>query len=193
VQEADDTSQPVERFQALYESCYQAVYAYVWRRVPGNPDEVPDVVADIFAIVWRRVGDLPAPPRDRLWLYGVARRVVLDHKRRSTRKLRLEGLLRADARVSPREHPWSDPAHLRVRQAVERLRGGEREALRLVAWDGLSHAEAAEVLGCSVNALSLRVSKAKARLRGELSAAGPAQPSHSHRDAAPGSVPSSHF
>jgi len=131
-------------------------------------------------------------PRDRLWIYGVARRVILEHQRRSARKRRLEALLKANARGQQRESQ-GDPSGLRVRRALERLRPRDREALRLVAWDGLSHAEAAEVLGCTVNAFSLRVHRAKARLRTELDAAGPAPPAHSACAATPDSIPSPDF
>ena len=172
MREAGEVSTPVQRFEILYKACHRAIYAYVWRRMAGCRDDVPDIVAEVFAVAWRRMDAMPYPPRDRLWLYGVARRVVLDHQRRAVRKLRLESWLKANARVEQGE-PVRDSAHLRLREAVERLPPVDREALRLVAWDGLSHAEAAEVLGCSVNAVALRVHKAKARLKAELAPAEP--------------------
>ena len=49
--------------------------------------------------------------------------------------------------------------------------------LQLVLWEQLSHAEAAQVLGCSANAVAIRVHRAKARLRGLL-ATGPDQHAH---------------
>ena len=97
---------------------------------------------------------------------------MLDHQRRAARKLRLESWLKANARAE-RDEPVRHPVHLRLREAAERLPPLDREALRLVAWDGLSHAEAAEVLGCTVNAVALRVHKAKARLKAELAGAEP--------------------
>ena len=57
-------------------------------------------------------------------------------------------------------------------RAIDRLLPGDREALRLVEWDGLSHAQAAQVLGCSANAVAARLHRARARLRTDL-AAGP--------------------
>jgi RNA polymerase sigma-70 factor (ECF subfamily) len=44
----------------------------------------------------------------------------------------------------------------------------QREALLLVVWDGLSHREAATVLGCSTSALSVRVHRARKRLRAAI-------------------------
>ena len=45
---------------------------------------------------------------------------------------------------------------------------------RLVVWEGLSHAEAAEVMGCSINAIALRMRRAKQRLRRVLAPNGSA-------------------
>ncbi len=62
MQEADDLPGPARRFEALYMGCYRAVYGYVLRRMANSPDDVPDVVAEVFAVAWRRMGDLPLPP-----------------------------------------------------------------------------------------------------------------------------------
>jgi DNA-directed RNA polymerase specialized sigma24 family protein len=52
-----------------------------------------------------------------------------------------------------------------VLKAMERLKPLDREALRLVLWDELSHADAAIVLGCSVNAFELRYRRARNSVR----------------------------
>jgi RNA polymerase sigma-70 factor (ECF subfamily) len=176
MRKACDAEPLLRRFEAFYEDCYQAIYAYAYRRMPSAADDVPDVVAEVFAIAWRRITELPDPPEDRLWLYGVARRVVLDYRRRAVRKSLLEALLKSAASTGQPGAVLGD-RDLRVWAAVERLRPADREALRLVALDGLSHAEAAQVLGCSVNAVALRIHKAKARLKAELA------PSSDHHQA----------
>jgi DNA-directed RNA polymerase specialized sigma24 family protein len=63
-----------------------------------------------------------------------------------------------------------EPSSDRVVAALDRLSAREREALQLVLWEELSHAEAAQVLGCSANAVAIRIHRAKIRLRRELSA-----------------------
>ncbi len=40
----------------------------------------------------------------------------------------------------------------------------EREALLMVAWDGLTNTQAAQVAKCSVRAFEVRLSRARARL-----------------------------
>lgn len=52
--------------------------------------------------------------------------------------------------------------------ALGGLRPADREALLLVCWEELSYAEAAQALGCSANAVGIRVHKAKTRLRALL-------------------------
>jgi RNA polymerase sigma factor (sigma-70 family) len=166
---ASDAQGSDDRFEALYRSSYKAIFGYVLRRTDGDLDAAGDLVAEVFVVALRRRDAIPLPPQDRPWLYGVARRVLLDHQRRRSRRIGLESRLRAQAALSEPRSGDDEPPLLRVRAAMEQLRRADREALQLVAWDGLSHAEAAQVLGCTPNAVALRVHKAKARLRDILS------------------------
>lgn len=59
------------RFAASYGRHRAAVLR---RRVRSVDAE--DLVAQVSVVSWRRVEDLPAPPADRLWLFGIAHRVV---------------------------------------------------------------------------------------------------------------------
>jgi RNA polymerase sigma factor (sigma-70 family) len=161
------------KFDVLYLSNYKPIYAYVHRRVLQSSD-VPDIVSDVFAIAWRRFGDLPASPQDRLWLFGVAHKCLLEHHRRRSHRLRLLSHLGAETNRIELLDTSVDPQHLRVRAALQELRPFDREVVLLVYWDGLSHAEAASVLGCSVNAVALRIKKAKVRLQIQLGVAAPA-------------------
>ena len=201
----DDPDQRERRFRLLYEEHYRSIQAYAVRRI-GPGDDVADVAAEVFTIAWRRLARIPDPPADRMWLYGVARRVVAG-KIRSARRFRqltarLQACHRADrnpgapdlgsahgldqalvhgamadgamADGAVADGAVADGAGRdgtvrdRLAAAIARLRPAEREALTLVLWDELSHAEAAEVLGCSVNAVAIRVHRAKARLRDAL-------------------------
>jgi RNA polymerase sigma factor (sigma-70 family) len=154
-----------QRFSSLYREHYRAVWTYAVRRIESQAD-VADVVADVFATAWRRLPEIPDPPADLLWLYGAARRVVAG-KRRSA--LRMHNLIaRLQATAVPASTVTGDQVTDRVLDAVARLRPVEREALALVHWEQLSHAEAAQVLDCSVNAVAIRVHRARARLRQAL-------------------------
>lgn len=151
-------------FERTYSLHLRDITAYVARRV--SRDEVDDVVAKVFVVAWRRFEAVPAPPEDRLWLFGVARRCVAHHLRSGLRQGRLRMRLANEIRIV--QIPSSQRVDHRydlVLKAMERLKPLDREALRLVLWDELSHAEAAIVMDCSVNAFELRYRRARNSVR----------------------------
>lgn len=156
-----------QRFHSLYQRYYGLIRAYARRRT-WSPEDAADVVAETFTIAWRRIGELPAPPADRLWLYGVARHVIVGRHRSAGRRRSLLARLISSQPPGSEPGPSADPACTALLEALGRLRPVDREALQLVIWDQLSQAEAAQVLGCSANAVGIRVHRAKARLRAEL-------------------------
>jgi len=162
-----------QRFASLYREHYRSVWAYAVRRIDTHADAA-DVVADVFTIAWRRLPEVPDPPADLLWLYGVARRVVAG-KRRSARRLR-DLIARLQVAAVPASVSTGDQLTDRLLDAIARLRPAEREAIALVHWEQLSHDEAARVLGCSSNAVAIRVHRARSRLRQSLAEPGPARP-----------------
>lgn len=156
-----------ERFEALYVKYYPGIYTYVHRRLVGLGAEVTDVVADVFSVAWRRLDEVPDAPEDRLWLYAVARRCVARARRSGWRRWRLQGRLSEEARAGANDRSEDAQVSL-VRDAMARLRPVDREVLQLVMWEGLTHAESAQVLGCSINAVAIRLHKARRRLQAEL-------------------------
>lgn len=135
------------------------------RRLPAGADAA-DVAAEVFAVAWRRRDELPAEPETLLWLYGTARRVVANANRAAGRRDRLTGRL-ASLRDS-REHGILPEGHPGVLAALDRLGPNEREAIRLAVWEDLAVRDIARVLGCSPNAVSLRLARARKRLGREL-------------------------
>jgi len=156
------------KFEAFYRGRYQEIAAYVRRRVPE--DAADDVIANVFTVAWRRFGDVPGPPQDRPWLFAVARNTISDHNRAQRRRFRLGARLTADAAITAR--PLGASAHGYandlVLAAMAALRPAEREALQLVHWEELSHAEAAAVVGCTVNAFELRYRRARKAVRAAI-------------------------
>jgi RNA polymerase sigma factor (sigma-70 family) len=156
------------RFEAVYAAHYPAVLTYVRRRT-DSPDDAADAIAETFATAWRRVDDIPDEAR--LWLYGVARRVLANQRRGESRRTALATRLRGEL-AGWASAPVASPDRDAVRAAFERLSDGDRELLSLVGWEGLSPAEIAVVLGCSRGTLRLRLHRARKRLARELDAEG---------------------
>jgi RNA polymerase sigma-70 factor (ECF subfamily) len=112
---------------------------------------------------WRRLSSIPAPPDDLPWLYGVARRTVSRSNRTAGRRERLLSKLRQSADPRPASDDYDERAD-RVRKALSDLRPRDREVLLLSLWDQLNNREIAQALGCSVNAVPIRLHRARLRL-----------------------------
>lgn len=172
----DGYPQRERRFRQLYEEHYRPVQAYAARRV-DTPADVADVVAEVFTTAWRRLDDIPPAPADRVWLYGTARRALASHYRGARRRNLLISRIGADYTGSPQAAGLMPGAgDDRLIAAIRQLPDGERETLMLVCWEQLSHAEAAQVLGCSPNAIAIRMHRAKGRLRAALAGADVPEP-----------------
>jgi len=156
------------RFEQLYEDHFQSIYSFVLRR--REAQEVGDLVADVFAVVWRRIADVPEPPEDRLWLYGVARRVLSQDGRARGRRLSLVTRLTQTRPLRPDSDIDEPEAAQRLRELIGHLKPLDQEIVRLVAWESLSHAEAAQVLNCSANTVAIRWHRSVERLRKAMDA-----------------------
>jgi RNA polymerase sigma factor (sigma-70 family) len=155
-------------FRSAYQEHFSMVYRYVAARSP-NYSDVADLSAEVFATLWRRADALSSDVDLRSWLVGVARNVLANHRRGTNRRARLALRVAAE----PQRDVWTAPdgeLPSRLGRALQLLPSKDREALLLVLWDELSHEEAAKALGCSRNALDVRLHRARRRLARQLGA-----------------------
>lgn len=153
-----------ELFRALFDANLPDVWSFLRRRVTTGED-ADDLASEVFAIAWRRFDDLPPKDAARLWLFGVARNVLANHHRTTTRRERLHMRLAA---VGGRQVVEPAEPSGGVHEALAALEDGEREILMLRAWDGLAVGEIAELLGITPNAASIRLHRARGRLAAVL-------------------------
>jgi RNA polymerase sigma factor (sigma-70 family) len=151
-----------EQLEELFQSHYPVVVSYARRRVPA--ESVDDVVAETFLVAWRRLEHIPAESLP--WLLAVARNVIVTQQRGARRRRALQSRLQSTA-VEAVEHPSADELGP-VAAALARLSENDREALTLIAWDGLRPSQAAAVLGESPATFRVRLHRAKRRLRHSL-------------------------
>ncbi len=148
-----------ELFEALYAEHADAVKGYAMRRT--DPTRADDVVAEVFLVAWRRLREVPAEARP--WLFGVARRVLANERRRVAREgaaIERMGVARALG-----DQPAVTVAGDRtLGEALNALRERDREALLLTSWEGLNHREAARVIGVREATFTVRLHRAKRRL-----------------------------
>jgi RNA polymerase sigma factor (sigma-70 family) len=156
-----DPDERPHRFEEIYAANCGPILGYVLRRT-DNPDDAADVIAETFLTAWRRLDTVPPGDEARLWLYGVARRVLANSRRGERRRAVLADRLRAELAASswPAQHT-GELAEFAA--AFRSLPEPDRELLALVGWEGLDHGQVAAVLGCSRNAVRIRLHRARRR------------------------------
>ena len=168
------------QFERLYHQHHDRVAAYLLSRT--DPDSAQDALARTFEIAWRRLDDVPV--RQLPWLLGVARRTLATQRRAQGRRDALFDRIAAGGLGVAADGSDQVADRQLMMQALSSLTESEREAVLLVAWDGLSQQEAAIVLGCSRVAVAVRMHRARQRLTAALKAGAetrPHPPSQGHQ------------
>ena len=163
VEPPDPHAQREARFRAVFAETHDPVRRYVARRAAAA--DVDDVVADAMLVLWRRLDELPVGA-ELPWAYGVARRCLANQRRSAERHL---GLVTRLAQEPAEEEP-SDGVDGPLHDALAALGADDREVLTLWAWEGLAPSEIALALGITSNAASIRLHRAKRRLKSLLAA-----------------------
>lgn len=148
-----------QRFEALITEVYQPLQRYLCRRIDSASAD--EVLGDVLLVMWRRVDDIPAEAA-LAWCYGVARGCLANKRRGTDRHLKLIRRLGNEREPAT---PSADPVML---EALSRLPEGDREVLRLWAWEYLAPREIAVVLGITPNAASIRLHRAMKKLKTEF-------------------------
>ncbi len=155
-----------QRLSELFTAHADQVLRYALRHV--DRAGAHDIVSDTFLVAWQRVDDIPEPALP--WLLVVARNSLRNRARSSTRRERVTAQLLALERAAATAAAADELVQERTAlvRALGELSAEQREALLLVAWDGLTATEAAAVLGCSRAAFEVRLHRARKRLRESL-------------------------
>lgn len=162
-----------ELFEHAYRTAGTAVLGYALRRSTSHEDAL-DVVAETFASAWRRRADMPDDPEEaRPWLFGIARRCLANASRSTHRASRLSERLANSLATQALPDPAALHEGRADSQAVHRalldqLSDDDRELVTLIAWEGLTPAQAAEALGLTAGTARVRLHRARTRLRAAI-------------------------
>jgi RNA polymerase sigma-70 factor (ECF subfamily) len=168
------------RFRTLFDAEARGVLGYALRRVEDREDAA-DVVAETFGVAWRRIADVPPGPEARLWLYGVARRILANQRRGAVRRRRLADRMRDELRAAGSEPDLGGSVDERadaVGRALAGLSEQDREVLLLANWEGLTPTEIGTVIGVPAATARTRLHRARGRLRAELELCAVLAPTH---------------
>lgn len=172
---AGQGSNPQSRaaFEALLERYYDRIYQWAWRWC-GSRANAEDIAQDVCVKLAGAIGAFRGDAALKTWIYRIAYTTTLDHMRQNQRMVSVEpseiiSLFDVRAAQAPPDEAV-DGAELWT--AVRGLPGQQRDAVLLVYAEDMSHAEAADVMGCSEKTVSWHIHEAKKKLKAQLEAVG---------------------
>lgn len=143
-------------------------------RMLGNTAEAEEVVSEVFVKAIERCDQYDGRAPVSSWLFSIAANAARDRLRRSGRHLPLEA---AGEPAAPGEGALTRlidrERRSRVRSALRKLTGEQREALLLARYEGMKYADIAATLGISEGAVKTRVFRAMEVLRDHFAEGGP--------------------
>ncbi len=165
-------------FRALFDATYEPLWRSVMRLV-GDDAVARDLAQDAFVRIWDRRTTLDPSLSLRALLYRTVRNLALNQLRdEQTHRHLLEDPESAAIAARPRDAVSADmqleasELATRLNQYIAELPPRQREALRLSRFDGLSHQEIAEVMGCAPRTVNNHLVRALEQLRARLTTLG---------------------
>ena len=162
----------MQDFLDQIEACVPALRRYA-RALTRNIDLADDLVQDCLERAISRRGLFRPSGEVRAWLFTI----LVNLYRNSLRAARRHGTFLAMDAIAEPGTPAPQPGHIALAEmarAIETLPLEQKEAILLVALEGLPYAEAADILKIPLGTLMSRLGRARAALR--LATGNPAEP-----------------
>lgn len=167
----------------LYERYRERVYN-VALRIVGTSDEASDVLQDVFVLLFRKVHRFRARAVFASWVYRITVNVSLDQLRRRRRgptpvgnSVVLDGPQELAGLTVPERGAAQHDLERHIQVALATMSSRLRIVVVLRYLEGLSYADIADVLGCSIGTVKSRLNRAHTALRRALeSRYGPPSP-----------------
>ena len=161
-------------------------------RMTGSLADAEDLAQEAFLRAYEQIGTFRGTSKFSTWLYRIAVNTCLNWRQSEARRFQLQEKCAEEfaAWRTDGENPPGDQAN-EIQAALLKLPAKQRAAIVLTIYDGLNHAEAAQVLHCSETTVSWRVFAAKRKLKQLLTAgrAAPSAPLESHEQRDEGCAP----
>jgi RNA polymerase sigma-70 factor (ECF subfamily) len=152
-------------FSALVQTTSPRLYRLALR-LTGSPSDAEDVLQEAYLRAYLALSEGRFEGRASLatWLYRSTVNAALDALRRRRRRLALSNWYRP-ATSQPAEHTEARALLADAAALLAALPPEQAGALVLTQVEGLTNAEAAELLGCTEGAVEQRLIRARATLR----------------------------
>ena len=154
-----------EAFESLVRRYQRMIYALTYR-MSGSLAEAEDLTQDVFVRAHQELPGFRAESKFSSWLYRIAVNQCLNWRKRAARREQVHNDWYAENGNDTTPDSTPDPALAQqVSEALQKIHPKQRAAIVLTTYDGLNHAEAARVLGCSETTVSWRIFAARSKLK----------------------------
>jgi RNA polymerase sigma-70 factor (ECF subfamily) len=154
---------------------YRARIYALTLHLTGSRSEADDITQDVFTRAYQQLSTFAGRSEFFTWLYRIAVNRSLNARRDTARRRtsglddpRVQAAVAVDAYGDPRRAAELRQTYARLVAALDRLSPTLRSTVVLVALQGLSHDEAAAVLGCPAGTVAWRIHEARNQLRASL-------------------------
>jgi len=162
-----------DAFGEIYEAVAPRILTYL-RRQTSDQAHAEDVLQQTLLQIHRARASFVPGARLMPWAFAIARRLLVDSARKKKRQVPLARDEEVEASPPSSRSALADEVlHARelaevIERELARMPETQRVAFELIRQDGLSVAEAAEVLGTTTTAVKLRAHRAYDALRAAL-------------------------
>lgn len=156
------TAGTVSKLAVLFERHHRALYRY-FISMTRDPQTSEDLVQDVFFRILRYRATYDPRQSFTAWMYQIAKNANVDRiRQRRGEVIEIDELSQEPASSDPDPEASAVRAQdvNRVRQAMELLPPEKREILVFCRFQGMKYEEIAEVLGCGVGTVKVRVYRA---------------------------------
>ena len=154
---------------------YRARIYALTLHLTGSRSEADDITQDVFTRAYQQLHTFAGRSEFFTWLYRIAVNRSLNARRDTARRRtsglddpRVQAAVAVDAYGDPRRAAELSQTYARLVTALDRLSPTLRSTVVLVSLQGLSHDEAAAVLGCPSGTVAWRIHEARNQLRASL-------------------------
>jgi len=148
-------------FVALFQEHYPRIRAYARRRV-GNAVDAEDIASEVFRLALEQ----PITPSPG-WLFVTARNKIMSFYQSVHHDNAVRDRVGSELVTYTDSDPGSERAET-IRTALARMPELERELLMAAYWDDLTGAQCAELIGCSIGAVWVRLHRARKTFKSVL-------------------------
>jgi RNA polymerase sigma-70 factor (ECF subfamily) len=141
-------------------------------RMTGSLADAEDLAQETFIRAYEQIGTFRGTAKFSTWLYRIAMNTCLNWRQSEARRFQFQANCAEELsahHLNGENSPAENQSSQHIQAALLKLPAKQRAAIVLTIYDGLNHAEAAQVLGCSETTVSWRVFAARRKLKSWLS------------------------